>query len=186
MCFWCCCGGGGSKPTKDSDVMTEEDFQIAKLEEQRLKAPLTAEEEKDYDNLIYIAQKREIRVTIQKSTQAGLAAGLCVMGGTLVAGPVGAVVGGLTGTAIAASIAKEVVSLNDLLAKTPMNKRGEVYRVFNDAMREEFQEGFTENPELRLLLSGGTPVSVMRYALDRDLIENEKLEKLDMILRKVK
>jgi hypothetical protein len=61
-----------------------------------------------------------------------------------------------------------------------------VYRVFSEALKEEFQDGFQENPELRVLLGGGTILSVLRYCLDRDLIENEKLERMDNILRKIK
>ena len=182
----CCCFPRSKKDNATSTVpLTEEEKRIAELKQQALKAPLTAEEEKDYDNLVYIAQKREIRVTIQKGTQAGLAAGLMVMGGVIVAGPVGAVVGGAAGTALAASISQGVVSLSELLNQTPAAKRGEVYRCFSEAMKEEFQDGFTENPELRLLMGGGSIVSVMRYALDKDLVENEKLEKLDIILKKI-
>ena len=61
-----------------------------------------------------------------------------------------------------------------------------MYHLFSEAMREEFQDGFTDNPELRLMMGGGSIVSVMRYALDKDLIENEKLEKLDGILKRIK
>lgn len=147
---------------------------------------LTKEEEEDFENLLYIARKREIRVTIQKGTQAGVVAGLCVMSGVIVAGPAGAIVGGAIGTGFAASISKNVVTLNDLLEKTPPEKRGGVYRVFREALKEEFQDGFSKNPELFLLMGGGTILSVIRYCLDRDLIENENLERLDNILRKVR
>eukprot|EP00527_Entomoneis_sp_CCMP2396_P003091 CAMPEP_0198138744 /NCGR_PEP_ID=MMETSP1443-20131203/2143_1 /TAXON_ID=186043 /ORGANISM="Entomoneis sp., Strain CCMP2396" /LENGTH=147 /DNA_ID=CAMNT_0043800655 /DNA_START=165 /DNA_END=608 /DNA_ORIENTATION=- len=147
---------------------------------------MTEEEEKDFENLLYIARKRELRVTIQNGTQAGVLAGLCVMGGVIVAGPVGAIVGGAIGTGVAVSLSQNVVTLNDLLQQTPPAKRGEVYRVFSEALKEEFQDGFQENPELRVLLGGGTVLSVLRYCLDRDLIENEKLERMDNILRKIK
>lgn len=186
MCCFrlCCCCCWPSK--KDNTApLSDEEKRIEELKQSALKTPLTPEEEKDYDNLVYIAQKREIRVTIQKGTQAGLAAGLMVMGGVIVAGPVGAVVGGAAGTALAASISSGVVSLSDLLNQTPPAKRGEVYRVFHEAMKEEFQDGFTQNPELRLLMGGGSIVAVMRYALDKELIESEKLEKLDLILKKI-
>jgi hypothetical protein len=188
-CFGCCFGkrnNNNKAAPKSWEDMTDDEKQLASLQQKSQQQPLTKEEELDYENLVYIAQKREIRVTIQRGTQAGLAAGLCVMGGVIVAGPVGAMVGGAAGTAIAMSLAKEVVTLQDLLVKTPANKKGDVYRAFSDAMKEEFQDGFTQNPELRLLLSGGTVVSCMRYALDRDLIENDRLEKLDGILKKIR
>lgn len=194
MCltYFCCCRGRNKKPAAGSttnasgEPLTAEDIRLQELRSQQLKAPLNEEEAKDFQNLVYIAQKRDIRVTIQKGTQAGLAAGLCVMGGVIVAGPVGAVAGGAVGTALAASISRNVVSLSELLDQTPANQKGEVYRLFSEAMREEFQDGFTDNPELRLLMGGGSIISVMRYALDKDLIENEKLEKLDVILKKIK
>ena len=147
--------------------------------------PLTEEEEKDYENLIYIAKKRQIKVTVKTGAKAGMMAGLMVMGGVIVAGPIGAVVGGAIGTAAAASMSTNTVTLNELLIQTPPEKRGEVYRLFQDSMKEEFQQGFTESPELRLLLSGGTIMGVMRYCLDRDLIESDKLQKLDNILAKI-
>jgi hypothetical protein len=148
--------------------------------------PLTPEEAQDFDNLVYIARKRQVKVTVKTGAKAGLAAGLCVMGGVLVAGPVGAVVGGAVGTAMAASMSHNVITLNDLLEQTPAAKRAEVYHIFREAIQEEFQDGFTSNPELRLLLSGGTIMGVTRYCLDRDLIESEKLEALDNILSKVR
>lgn len=159
---------------------------MLKLQQQKLQQPLTEVEQNDFENLVYIAQKREIKVTIQRGTQAGIAAGLLVMGGVIVAGPVGAVVGGAIGTGVAAGMSRNVVSLRQLLEQTPREKRSEVYRVFSEAMREEFQDGFQKNPELNLLLGGGTVVSVVRYCLERDMIENEKLEKLDGILKKIK
>lgn len=197
MCltYYCCCRGRNKKPAAGSSTnnnnatgepLTEEDIRLQELRNQELKAPLNEEEAKDFQNLVYIAQKRDIRVTIQKGTQAGLAAGLCVMGGVIVAGPVGAMAGGAVGTALAASISRNVVSLSELLDRTPANQKGEVYRLFNEAMREEFQQGFTDNPELRVLMSGCSVVSVMRYALDKDLVESDKLEKLDVILKKIR
>ena len=197
MCltYYCCCRGRNKKPAAGSSTnnnnatgepLTAEDIRLQELRNQELKAPLNEEEAKDFQNLVYIAQKRDIRVTIQKGTQAGLAAGLCVMGGVIVAGPVGAMAGGAVGTALAASISRNVVSLSELLDRTPANQKGEVYRLFNEAMREEFQQGFTDNPELRVLMSGCSVVSVMRYALDKDLVESDKLEKLDVILKKIR
>jgi len=135
---------------------------------------------------LYIAQKRDIKVTIQKGVQAGIVAGLCVTSGVIVAGPVGAVAGGAVGTALAASMSRNVTPLKQLLEETPREKRAAVYRVFREALKEEFQDGFTESPELRLLLGGGSVISVMRYCLDKDLIENEKLERLDNILKTIR
>jgi len=94
-------------------------------------------------------------------------------------------VGGGIATGLAISLSKNVVSLKDLLQDTPPDKRRQVYELFAKAIREEFQDGFLENPELNLMLGGGTVISVVRYCLDRDIIENEKLEKLDGILRKI-
>ncbi|KAL7526590.1 hypothetical protein ACHAWF_001834 [Thalassiosira exigua] len=139
----------------------------------------------DYEDLQYLAMKREIRVTIRTSTKAGIAAGLSVMAGTIVAGPAGAVAGGAVGTAIATKIAKDIVPLNELLEKTPPDRRGEVVRCFNEAFREEFVDTIESSPELKLIMAGHSPLGVVRYMVDRDLVKSEKLEKLDGILRKV-
>jgi hypothetical protein len=135
--------------------------------------------------LVYLATKREIKCTIRKSTQAGVAAGLSVMAGTLVAGPIGAAAGGAIGTALAVSISKNIVPLNTLLEQTPQEKRGEVVKLFNEAFREEFIDTIESSPELKLVLSGRHPIGVVRYMVERDLIKSEKLEKLDGILSKV-
>jgi len=147
---------------------------------------LTLQEEEDFENLMYIAQKRNVQVTVQKGTQAGVAAGICVCGGILVGGPVGAVVGGAIGTLLAAKMSKRVVSLKQMLKETPRGKRRQVYRVFKEAIREELEGGFSEIPELKLLLGGGSIMSVTRYCLDRDMMEREKLERLDRVLQKVR
>lgn len=141
--------------------------------------------QQDYEDLTYLAKKREIRCTIRKSTQAGVAAGLSVMAGTLVAGPVGAMAGGAVGTALAASISKNVVPLNELLEQTPPEKRGEIIKLFNESFKEEFMETIKDSPELKLLLSGHSPLGVVRYMVDRDLIKSDRLEKLDGILKRV-
>lgn len=148
-------------------------------------APLTPEEEAEYEDLIYLATKREIKCTIRKSTQAGIAAGLSVMAGTLIAGPVGAAAGGAIGTALAVSISKNIVPLNTLLEQTPPENRGEVIKLFNESFKEEFMDTIDSSPELKLLLSGRHPIGVVRYMVERNLIKNEKLEKLDGILSKV-
>jgi hypothetical protein len=148
-------------------------------------APLTPEEEAEYEDLIYLATKREIKCTIRKSTQAGIAAGLSVMAGTLIAGPVGAAAGGAIGTALAVSISKNIVPLNTLLEQTPPENRGEVIKLFNESFKEEFMDTIDSSPELKLLLSGRHPLGVVRYMVERNLIKNEKLEKLDGILSKV-
>lgn len=147
--------------------------------------PLTPEQEAEYEDLVHLATVREIRCTIRTSTQAGLAAGLSVMAGTLVAGPAGAAAGGAVGTALAVSMSKNIVPLNKLLEQTPPEKRGEVIKLFNEAFKEEFMDTIENNPELKLLLTGRTPLGVVRYMVDRELIQNDKLQKLDGILSKV-
>jgi hypothetical protein len=132
-----------------------------------------------------MARKREIKVTIRKGTQAGVAAGLSVMAGVIVAGPVGAMVGGAVGTAMAARIAKNVVSLNDLLDATPPEKRHDVIKAFNQSFKEEFLDTINNNPELKLLMGGASIFGVLRYMVDRDLLQNEQLAKLDGVLRHV-
>jgi hypothetical protein len=107
------------------------------------------------------------------------------MAGTLVAGPAGAAAGGAVGTALAVSMSKNIVPLNKLLEQTPPEKRGEVIKLFNEAFREEFMDTIENNPELKLLLTGRTPLGVVRYMVDRELIQNDKLQKLDGILSKV-
>ena len=143
------------------------------------------QDKQDYEDLQYLSRKREIKVTIRKGTQAGIAAGLSVMAGVIIAGPMGAVVGGSLGTALAASIAKDVVSLSDLLEQTPLEKRHEVIQVFNESFKEEFLETIQSNPELRLLLGGMSIFGVVRYMVDREFLQNKQLEKLDGILRRV-
>ena len=71
-----------------------------------------------------------------------------------------------------------------MLKQTPLGEKRKVFKVFSEAMKEEFQDGFQENPELKLLLGGGGIIGVMRYCLDRDMIESERLEKLDLLLKK--
>lgn len=146
---------------------------------------MTDQDFKDYSDLQHLAQKRQIKVTIRKSTQAGLAAGLTVMAGILVAGPAGALVGGAVGTALASKIAKDVVSLNDLLAETPPNKRPEVLRVFQESFREEFMDTVQRSPELRLVLGGASIIGVVRYMVDRELIQGEQVERLDAVLKRI-
>jgi len=146
---------------------------------------MDAQERQDYEDLEHIAMKREIKVTIRKGTQAGLAAGLCVMAGVIVAGPYGAAVGGAAGTAMAMKISKNVVPLNELLANTPVHKRHEVLRVFRESFQEEFLDTIQNSPELKLLLGGGSIFGVVRYMLNKDMIQNEQLQKLDGILNHV-
>jgi adenylosuccinate synthase len=143
------------------------------------------QEQKDYEDLQHMARKREIKVTIRKGTQAGVAAGLSVMAGVIVAGPVGAVVGGAVGTAMAARISRNVVSLNELLEKTPVAKRREVLTAFHQSFKEEFMDTIANNPELKLLMGGTSIFGVMRYMVDRELLKNDQMEKLDRVLRRV-
>jgi hypothetical protein len=140
---------------------------------------------KDYDDLIYLANKREIKVTIQASTKAGIAAGLAVMGGVLVAGPIGAAVGGAVGTVMAVGMSRNTVGLNKLLEDTPREQRGDVVKLFTEAFRDEFQDTIQGNPELKFLLRGGTPISVVRYMVERDIIKDQNVKKLDGILTKI-
>ena len=147
--------------------------------------PLDPEAQKDYDDLIFLARKREIRVTIRKGTQAGVAAGLSVMAGVIVAGPVGALAGGAVGTALAARIAKNVVSLNELLEHTPPGERRQVLQLYQESFKEEFVDTIQNNAELKLLLGGMSIFGVVRYMVDKELIHSDQLEWLDGILSKV-
>lgn len=145
---------------------------------------LGGDDDRDFADLRYLATKRQVRVTIRKSTQAGMAAGLSVMAGTLVAGPVGSVAGGALGTALAVKISKDAVPLNELLEGTPPEERKEVIRAFNEAFKEEFVDTIRESPELKLILAGRSPLGVVRYMVERDLIQSDKLDKVDGILEK--
>mmetsp|Transcript_15615 Transcript_15615/g.33011 ORF Transcript_15615/g.33011 Transcript_15615/m.33011 type:complete len:192 (+) Transcript_15615:68-643(+) len=180
-CLLCCRGSKKKDALKATAAPGPNAAQLAST----TPSPLTPEQQAEYDDLVHLATKREIRCTIRKSTQAGMAAGLSVMAGTLVAGPVGAVAGGAIGTALAVNISANIVPLNTLLDQTPPEKRGEVIKLFNEAFKEEFMDTIESSPELKLLLSGRSPLGVVRYMVDRDLIKNEKLEKLDGILSKV-
>lgn len=146
---------------------------------------LDPQETKDFADLQHLAAKRDIRCTIRKGTQAGVAAGLSVTAGTIAAGPPGAVVGGVVGTALAAKIARGVVPLRDVLERSPPAQRREVLRLFHASFKEEFEASIRDNPELKLLMARGSIFGVVRYMVDRDLIESKRLEKLDNILSKV-
>lgn len=185
-CLLCCCRGSKKDGEADFTAASAGPFSPPPNTPATVVAsPLTPEQQEEYDDLLHIATKREIKCTIRKSTQAGMAAGLSVMAGTLVAGPVGSVVGGAVGTALAVNISKDVVPLNKLLEQTPPEKRREVIALFNEAFKEEFVDTIESSPELKLLLSGRHPIGVVRYMVDRDLIQSEKLDKLDGILSKV-
>ena len=107
------------------------------------------------------------------------------MAGVIAAGPVGAALGGALGTAMATKIAKNVVSLHDLLEQTPASKRGEIMSEFHESFKEEFLETIQNNPELKLLLGGMTIFGVLRYMVDKDVMQNDQLKRLDGVLRKV-
>jgi hypothetical protein len=171
MCALCCCSTKKQKVnrSKDSELLTA----------------LTPQEHQDYEDIQHLARKREIKVTIRKGTQAGVAAGLSVMAGTIIAGPVGAAVGGAVGTAMAMSISKNVVGLNELLEKTPPHKRRELMVVFQESFKEEFMDTINGSPELKLLMGGMSIFGVVRYMVDREILQNDQLEKVDGILRKV-
>lgn len=146
---------------------------------------MTPEEIKEFEDVQYMSKKRDVKVTIRKGTQAGVAAGLSVMAGVIVAGPIGAAVGGAVGTAMAMQISKDVVPLNELLEQTPYDKRGEVLTIFRESFKEEFMGTIDRSPELKLLLSGGSIFGVVRYMMDRSMLESEQLEKVDKILKYV-
>mmetsp|Transcript_18693 Transcript_18693/g.35529 ORF Transcript_18693/g.35529 Transcript_18693/m.35529 type:complete len:174 (-) Transcript_18693:173-694(-) len=171
VCCWLCCPSSSRRqPDKAEHLLAD---------------PSTADEDQDFEHLQSLATKRDIKVTIKKGTQAGIVAGLSVMAGVIVAGPVGAVAGGAFGTAVAAHMAKDVVTLNQLLEQTPTHKRHEILQLFRESFREEFTETIQSSPELKLLIGGTTILGIMRYAVDRQLLKNEQLEKVDGILRKV-
>lgn len=139
----------------------------------------------EYEDLLYLARVRAVKLTVNKSTQAGLMAGLCVMAGVLVAGPVGAAAGGAVGTAVAVRHSQGVLTLTELLRNTPPHQRGEVCRIFGQALKEEFDDTVQNNPELRLILAGASPVHVARYLVEKDIIESEGLKRLDAVLSKI-
>lgn len=140
----------------------------------------------DFEDLQHIARKREIRITVRRGTQAGVAAGLSVMAGVIIAGPVGALVGGIAGTAMAHRMSLNVVSLNDLLIATPASKRHEILKVFSESFKEEFLDTIQNNPEVRLLMNGASIIGIVRYMVDREMLQNEQLTKVDTILKKIK
>ena len=142
-------------------------------------------DEKDYQDLIYLADKRQVQITVQAGTKAGIAAGLCVMAGVIVAGPVGAAVGGTVGTAMAMNLSKNVVGLKKLLEDTPRERRPEIIAMFGETFKEEFMETINGNPELKLLLGAATPIRVVRYMVERGIIQDEGLKRVDMILSRV-
>ena len=172
----CCCDTSGDKADSESNAGKR----ATKGGTQKIEA--NEQDASDYEDLRYLAQARDIRCTIRKSTQAGVAAGLSVMAGTVIAGPVGAAVGGAVGTALATSLAKDVVPLNVLLEKPPPGQRHEVLKAFHAIFKEEFKDTIQSSPELKLLLRGRSIFGVVRYMVERDLIEGEKLEKLDRIM----
>ena len=98
---------------------------------------------------------------------------------------VGAAVGGAVGTAMAMNMSKSVVSMNQLLQDTPPAKRGEIVKLLGDSFQEEFRESIQSNPELKLIMGAGTPIAVVRYMVDKELIQNEQMKRLDGILSKV-
>jgi len=108
-----------------------------------------------------------------------------VMAGVIVAGPMGAAVCGAAGTAMAMKMSKDVVPLKDLLENTPVHKRPEILRVFRESFQEEFIETVNSSPELKLLFGGMSIFGVVRYMIDKDLLQNEQLERLDGLLKHV-
>jgi hypothetical protein len=139
----------------------------------------------DYKHLERIALTREIRVTVQKGTQAGIAAGLTVAAGVIMAGHVGAMVGGAIGTAVATKMSQTVVPLKDILKTIPVEKRRDIVAVVYESFVDEFIESIYENPELRLMTSGMSILGIISYMLDRGLLKYCQLERLDGILRNI-
>jgi len=188
-CLVCCLP---SKSKSEKEIVPNKKFDDNKIADEKNEHSLILSSNEngsrgiqDYEDLEHLAQVRQIRVTIQKGTKAGIAAGLTVTAGTIMAGPVGAILGGAIGTAMAVKIAKDVVPLKELLANTPPENRQKVLDAFNQAFREEFLETVQNSPELKLILSGQSIFGVVRYMVDRDLVKTEKLEKLDGILKKI-
>ena len=179
VCCWLCCPSSSSSKTSSSDAKGEHLLDTTTTTEQQ------NDDAQDFIDLQHLATKRQIKVTVKRGTQAGIVAGLSVMTGVIVAGPVGAVAGGALGTAVAATLAKDTVSLHQLLAQTPAAERAQVLHLFRESFREEFTETIQSNPELKLLLGGATILGIMRYAVDRQMLKNEQLERVDGILRKV-
>ena len=168
VCFWLCCPSSSRKQANKAEHLLAD-----------------PSENQDFEDLQALATKREIKVTIKKGTQAGIIAGLSVMAGVIVAGPVGAAAGGAFGTAVAMHMSQNVVTLNQLLEQTPPAKRHEVLQLFRESFTEEFTETIQSSPELKLLVGGTSILGIMRYAVDRKMLKNEQLEKVDGILRKV-
>jgi hypothetical protein len=146
---------------------------------------MTQEDYEDYEDLQHLAYKRDIKITIRKGAEAGLVAGLSVMFGVIVAGPVGAVVGGTVGTALAENMSRNVVSLYELLERTPVSGRRKVLKAFRESLQEEFMDMIVNNPELQFLMCRSSIFGVLRYLVDRDLLKRVRLESLDKILRRV-
>jgi len=142
-------------------------------------------DKQEYEDLLYLARVRAVKVTVNKATMAGLVAGLCVMAGVVVAGPVGAAAGGAVGTAVAMRHAEGVLTLTKLLEDTPPKKRGEVCKIFAEALKEEFEETIRSNPELKVIMGAGSPVHVVRYMVERDIIKNDQMKRMDTILSKI-
>ena len=143
----------------------------------------------DYEDLIQVARQRKLHITVHTGTKAGIVTGLLVMGGVIVAGPVGAVVGGTLGTgwAIRASHGSGV-SVAQIFRETPLKDRPKVCREVVEALKSEFSDGLASHPEVKLMLSKkkgrmGTTMSVVKYCLDKRMMDDTKLQKLDDILQ---
>lgn len=53
-----------------------------------------------------------------------------------------------------------------------------------EAFREEFTDVVEGSLELKLMMSGRGPVSVVRYMVDRGVIKSDGLERVDGILKR--
>ena len=151
-----------------------------------LLTPQTVETQ-DFFHLQHLVAEREHKLTLFKGAQAGLVAGLSVMMGGALGGPIGAVVGGGFAMTMAAHVAKDVVSLHQMLQDIPPERRNQVLQMSSDSFRREFTEAIEGTPELRLLSEDddASILGMMRYGVDRHLFKDEQLERVDGILRKV-
>mmetsp|Transcript_14248 Transcript_14248/g.32379 ORF Transcript_14248/g.32379 Transcript_14248/m.32379 type:complete len:88 (+) Transcript_14248:451-714(+) len=86
---------------------------------------------------------------------------------------------------MAVSLSRDVVGLHDLLEETPVAKRGEIITLFRESFQEEFMDTIQNNPELKLLVGGMTILGILRYMIDREMLQDDQLETMDGILRKV-
>ena len=71
------------------------------------------------------------------------------------------------------------------LEQTPPGSRREIMSLFNESFKEEFMETIQSSPELKLIMGGASIFGVVRYMVDRELLQNDQLKRLDGIMRKI-